>query len=307
MKNKQFPTVGPQSEISRDQRPRFGGAAALRYERIESFANPALKLLRSLDQKKARAESGLFLCEGARHASEALAQGWRLPLVLVAETAMDRPYVQKLAEDVAGRGGRVLTAPDRVMEKVAHRDNAQTVIAACEMETSELADLNVGAHWGLLALYEVRDPGNLGTLLRSADAVGVAGVVLLERCCDPFSVEATRASMGSLFSVMVVKASFAAFDAWRRSKNLALRAASLRANTVMAEEAPAEQASARCRKVCVLMGNEQAGLPEAVEAACDDLVRLPMRAEGPDSLNVASAGAVMLYQAWQEAGYAGAR
>lgn len=305
MKDKQFPSVAQRVAADPEARNRADRPVRPRFERIESFSNPALKLLRSLDQKKARAESGLFLCEGARHASEALAQGWGLPLVLVNEAALERDYVRSLVEEVSRRSGRILIAPDRVMQKVAHRDNAQTVIAACEMRERTLGELDVGNAWGLLALYEVRDPGNLGTLLRTADAVGVAGVVLLDRCCDPFSVEATRASMGSLFSVPVVRSGFAEFDAWRRSEALVLRAASLRAPATAVQKST--PAAGQRRKVCVLMGNEQAGLPDTVEAVCDELVRLPMRAAGPDSLNVASAGAVMLYQAWQEVDHAGAQ
>jgi TrmH family RNA methyltransferase len=267
------------------------------FERVESFANPAVKLLRSLDQKKSRAESGLFLSEGLRHVREALAHGWRPQLMVCAEAAASRSAMAEVLVQAAGLGARVLLAPDRVMEKVAHRDNPQTLIGAFAQRLADFTTLEAAGGWGVLALHEVRDPGNLGTLLRTADAVGVAGVVLTGKCCDPFSVEAVRASMGSLFAMPLVQAEFAAFDAWRRRAGLRLRAASLNPRGL-----PEGQGRG---PVAVLMGNEQSGLPPEIEAACDELVRLPMRA-GPDSLNVASAGAVMLYDAWRERGHVGA-
>jgi len=150
-----------------------------------------------------------------------------------------------------------------------------------------------------ISLYEVRDPGNLGTILRTADCAGMAGIVLTETCCDPYSIEAVRASMGSVFDIKFASASFETFNAWRQQQALTMVAASVNGTTRHDKAAYGERA-------VLLMGNEQAGLPAPVEAACDHLCLIPMRG-GADSLNLAQATAIMSYEAWRQQGYAGAR
>ena len=170
------------------------------------------------------------------------------------------------------------------------------MIAAIRQRDLDLAALP-SEHPGLwIGLYECRDPGNLGTILRTADCAGAAGVILIEQCCDPFSVEAVRASMGSLFDVKLARAGFDAFNAWRQSAGLSMVAASVN-GSVNHTSVPFERPSV------ILMGNEQAGLPEQVEAQCDTLCLIPMRG-GADSLNLAQATAIMLYEGWRQRGFA---
>jgi len=139
----------------------------------------------------------------------------------------------------------------------------------------------------------------LGTIVRTADAAGVDGVILIGQCCDPFSVEAVRATMGSLFAMPLVEAEFADFNAWRTKAGARMLAASMRG-------VHAHDKATYGQRSVVLMGNEQAGLPVEVEAECDELVRIPMMGAA-DSLNLASAASVMIYEAWRSQGYAGAR
>ncbi|MBU1286116.1 MAG: RNA methyltransferase, partial [Alphaproteobacteria bacterium] len=147
-----------------------------------------------------------------------------------------------------------------------------------------------------IALYEVRDPGNLGTILRTADCAGASGVILLETCCDPYSFETVRASMGSIFDMPFVNTSFDVFNTWRKAQDLSLTAASVN-GTVRHDKAPYGDRSV------IIMGNEQAGLPDAIEAQCDTLTLIPMRG-GADSLNLAQATAIMTYEAWRQRDFA---
>ncbi|MEO0983664.1 MAG: RNA methyltransferase [Pseudomonadota bacterium] len=268
-------------------------------DRITSTANPLIKTLRSLDRKKTRAETGLFLAEGARLAQQGLEAGWRLDTLLVSSSAALRSGAEDLARDAAEAGARVIEASDRVLSAVVRKDNPQMVAAAFEQRDRPLADLSGPGQGVWLALYEVRDPGNLGTILRTADCAGARGVILLETCCDPYSIEAVRASMGSLFDMPVARATFADFDTWRRSEGLAMIAASVN-GTVRHDKAPYKD------RAVLLMGNEQAGLPAEIEAACDTLALIPMRG-GADSLNLAQAAALMTYEAWRAQDFAGAR
>ncbi|NWG54465.1 MAG: RNA methyltransferase [Hydrogenophilaceae bacterium] len=264
--------------------------------RVTSSANPNVALLKSLHAKKGRAETGWFLAEGARLALEAADQDAWPVLVAIAESALDRAHIKTFADDAAAHGARVLITTEKVLGQVARRDNPQTVIAAYRQRWAGLEALAAGAF--AVALYEPRDPGNLGTILRACDAAGASGVALIGQACDPFSVECVRATMGSIFTTPVARTTFEELDAWRRARGFTMLAASLRA-TQRHDQAPLGE------RTLILMGNEQAGLPEEVEEACDALVRIPMRGRA-DSLNLAMAATLMVYEVWRRRGYDGA-
>jgi TrmH family RNA methyltransferase len=156
-----------------------------------------------------------------------------------------------------------------------------------EFDTSLAAlDRSSAPIW--LVAQALRDPGNLGTMLRTGDAIGAGGLILIDDCADPFSVEAVRASMGAVFTQRVAQARWEEFLPWLRSGDGQLVAASLR-DALPYREAPY---AAPC---FVLVGNESRGLPEDYEAACDLRVTMPMRGRA-DSLNAAVAGAVLAYE-----------
>ena len=267
--------------------------------RITSAANPVVKTLKALHLKKSRAESGLFLAEGARLASEAAALGVWPEIMAVSAAALERPQVKKLASAASRHGARVIETSETILGQIGKRDNPQTIIGAYRQRTFNLDDLPVKKPALFIALEGVRDPGNLGTIMRTADSVGADGVILVGQTCDPFSVEAVRATMGSIFAMPLARADFETFDAWRRGRDLLLVGASLKG--VKPHDAfPAE------RGAIVFMGNEQSGLPETMEAACDALVKIPMKGRA-DSLNLAIATGVMLYDVWRRRDYAGAR
>jgi TrmH family RNA methyltransferase len=144
-----------------------------------------------------------------------------------------------------------------------------------------------------VALQHVRDPGNLGTIIRTADAAGCGGVILVGECCDPYSVEAVRATMGSVFAVSISKISIPNFIEWRKSWPGSVAGALLSATT--------DYRAADYRKpAMVLMGNEQQGLPPELAAVCDVNVKIPMRGRA-DSLNLSVATGIMIYAATEGA------
>ena len=193
---------------------------------------------------------------------------------------------------VAATGARLVQVPDRIAGSITRKDNPQAVIAAIRQQELGLERLDAN-HPGLwIGLYECRDPGNLGTILRTADCADVAGVVMIEQCCDPYSVEAVRASMGSLFDVRIARADFEAFNTWRKTAGLNMVAASVNGDTNHVGVNFVQPS-------VILMGNEQSGLPDTVETQCDTLCLIPMRG-GADSLNLAQATAIMLYEGWRQ-------
>ncbi len=269
------------------------------FTKITSASNPVIKSLKGLDRKKVRAETGLFMAEGGRLVQQGLDTGWQADTILASTEGLSRPHIRALAEQAASSGARVLEVSDRVLGQVARKDNPGSVLGAFRQQHRPLESLSRPGTALWLALYEVRDPGNLGTILRTADCAGIAGVLLVGTCCDPYSIEAVRASMGSIFDMPFASASFDELDTWRRAEGLALVAASVN-GTVR------HDAAVYGSRAVILMGNEQAGLTPDAEAACDTLCLIPMRG-GADSLNLAQASAIMAYEAWRQQGYPGAK
>jgi TrmH family RNA methyltransferase len=268
------------------------------FEHISSTANDTVKLLRSLERKRERVETGLFLAEGARHAEEALANGWLPAYAFASQAALDRPQTRDLLLRMKSAGARVLTGTEKILATLSRKDNPQMVISAFRQRLTPLADFPTDGPRRFVALYEVRDPGNLGTVIRTADAAGCDGIILIGTTCDPFSIETVRATMGSLFAMRVAAASFAEFSGWCATSGTRMIAASMRGDHSH------DKAGYGDRSI-ILMGNEQSGLPSDVESSCDELVRIPMMGKA-DSLNLASAASVMIYEAWRRSGYKGA-
>lgn len=255
---------------------------------VTSHSNELVKRIRSLRDKKGRRAEGLFLAEGLRVVTEAVEAGRTPRYVVHAAESADHPLVRRLVRTVEGGGGLAIETTRDILAKLAEKDNPQAVLGVFEAWNTDLAGLDRSTADLWVVAQSLKDPGNLGTILRTCDAVGAGGVILLDQSCDPFSTEAVRASMGALFTRAVAQAEWPAFVEWLRAGPGQLVGTSLR--TEVDYQRPRYAAP-----TFVLMGNEQSGLPEPYEEACDLLVKLPMRGRA-DSLNVAVACAVMLYE-----------
>lgn len=255
---------------------------------VTSAANTTLKRLRSLREKKYRRAEGLFLAEGLRICTEALDAGWVPQILVFAAGKGDHPLVRRLVQATLGGDGQVIETSAELLSGVTGKDNPQAVAAAYRPRALALDDLVPGAR--TLVAERLRDPGNLGTLLRACDATGTGALVLLDDSADPTSVEAVRASMGAFFTVPCVQATTGAFLDWKARHGAVLTGAALEARALD------YRAAAYAAPHLLLVGNEAQGLPEALMAACDQLVIMPMRGRA-DSLNVAMAGTLLLYEA----------
>jgi TrmH family RNA methyltransferase len=256
---------------------------------VTSLTNPTVKAVRALHLRKEREESGLFLAEGLKLVGEAIALGHAPRILLYGPEARALPFLKHVADKTTAAGGEVIEVTREILEKISRRDNPQMVVAVFAQRFTDLAGLDPHAADVWVALQAVRDPGNLGTIVRTADAAGCGGVILVGDCCDPFSVEAVRATMGSIFAVPLYRASVEAFLAWRRDWPGAV------VGTLLSAATDYRRADYR-RPSLILMGNEQAGLPPELAAACDVNVKIPMRGRA-DSLNLAVATGIMIYAA----------
>jgi RNA methyltransferase, TrmH family len=253
---------------------------------ITAFSNPLVKQARSLRDKKHRRAEGLFLAEGLRILTEARQAGVLPETLFFSERA--HPLVEAMIEATEAAGGETIETSADILHKISGKDNPQAVLGVYRAFDTSLAGLDRSAAPLWIVAQALRDPGNIGTILRTGDAVGAGGLILVDDCADPFSVEAVRASMGALFTQRIAAARWEEFVPWLRSAPAQLIGTSL--DAAQDYQAPRYQ-----KPAFVLVGNEQAGLPEAYEKECDLLVKMPMLGKA-DSLNAAVAAAVMAYE-----------
>jgi RNA methyltransferase, TrmH family len=238
---------------------------------ITSQQNPQVKLIKSLEDKKARREHGLFVAEGLDMLERAASCGWEPELYLATKPAW------------IWDAHKPLIVSDKIMSTLSAQNNAHDVLATFKQRWQP----RPGKDGLWLALEDIRDTGNLGTIIRTADAAGVAGIILVGDCCDPYAPECVRATTGSIFVVPLLKMPTLQFveflSGWQGES----------VGTVMG----AKTSYRRKYRLPTLMvmGSESRGLTSPVAHACKTLVSIPMR-EGVESLNVATATALMLFE-----------
>ncbi len=260
-----------------------------RVKEVTSLANPLVKDIKALALKKFRDQQHAFMAEGLKLVIDALDLGWQIRTLVFAKAGRGNAAVEKAAARTVAAGGMVLEVSEKVLSSITRRDNPQMVVGVFSQRYLTLKDIRPkdGDVW--VALDRVRDPGNLGTIIRTIDAVGARGVILVGDTTDPFTVETVRATMGSVFAVPVAKASAETFLAWRASFP------GLVVGTHLKGAVDYRSVDFSGRPALLLMGNEQQGLPDELAGACDRLLRIP-QAGRADSLNLAVATGVMLFE-----------
>ncbi|MDP9839385.1 TrmH family RNA methyltransferase [Rhizobium panacihumi] len=257
---------------------------------VTSLANPIVKDIKALSDKKTREETGTFMAEGLKLVIDALELGWKIRTLVYAKAAKGKPLVEQVAAKTVANGGLVLEVSEKVLSSITRRDNPQMVVGIFESRWTRLSDIRPENGQTFVALDRVRDPGNLGTIIRTADAAGASGVILVGECTDPFSLETVRATMGSIFATPLIRASVDEFLSWQKHAGTELVA------THLAGAVDYRTVDYSKKPVVILMGNEQSGLPENLAKSATRLVRIPQQGLA-DSLNLAVATAVMLFEA----------
>jgi len=256
---------------------------------ITSAANPIIKQLRTLSLKKYRDRSKLFMTEGLKLVWEGLEQGFEIDTLIYAPSAIKNDLVDKLAARTVARGGLVIKSNNKIMASLTRRDNPQMVIGVFHQRWQRLENTTFAQNDVYVALDRVRDPGNLGTIIRTCDAVGAKGVILIGNTSDPYSLEAVRATMGSIFAIDLFHLDEVNFLQWRHHFSGWLIGTHLKATKDY------RQIQERNKPLILMMGNEQQGLSDALTASCSELVHIAQKGKA-DSLNLAVATAVMLYE-----------
>lgn len=257
---------------------------------VTSLANPIIKDIKGLSSKKDREETGTFMAEGLKLVIDALELGWNIRTLVYAKEAKSKPLVEKAALKTVATGGLVLEVTEKVLSSITRRDNPQMVVGIFDQQWRSLRDVCPESNQTYIALDRVRDPGNLGTVIRTADAAGASGVILVGDCTDPFSLETVRATMGSVFATPVTKCTVNEFLSWKKSAGVSVVA------THLAGSVDYRTIDYKKKPVVILMGNEQSGLPDALASKADQVARIPQEGRA-DSLNLAIASAIMIYEA----------
>jgi TrmH family RNA methyltransferase len=256
---------------------------------ITSLQNERIKAIRALEMRKERKETGLFVAEGTSLLVTARDNGFVPQTLVYRAGSATSGIAQGLVAWALAAGVECLEVSEAVLGKLASRENPQSMLGVFTQRWAELppaARVSREAVW--VALEEVRDPGNLGTIIRTADAVGAAGVILIGASCDPYSHECVRATMGSVFSVPLARMQRDAFLRWAGGWQ----------GDIVGTHLDAEDDFRKVKyrsPALLVMGSEGPGLSEALTAACTRLVKIPM-AGRLDSLNLAVATALVLYQ-----------
>jgi len=255
---------------------------------VTSAANPRIKQFRKLRDRKERQATGLFSIEGLRIVAEAAEQSAAFESLVVAPELLTSEFGQELVGKIAATGVTVLEVSAPVFESISLKEGPAGLAAVIHQRWASLENVQPNTQRTWVALDSVADPGNLGTILRTHDAVGGVGVILLDHSTDPYDPTSIRASMGAVFTQTLVRASFEAFAEWKEQRRARLVGTS--------DKAAADYAAYHYPPdLVILMGSERQGLQERHLRLCDEVVAIPMRGSS-DSLNLAVATGVVLYE-----------
>ncbi len=259
---------------------------------ISSITNSRIKYIRSLTHRQEREQTRLFFIEGIRIVAEAIQLHAEIDTLVYAPTLLKSQFGMELVRQQEQEGITCLEVSTDVFKSLSTKDGPQGLGAVVGQRWEQLDSIqgDEGLCW--VALNAAQDPGNIGTILRTSDAVGCAGLLLLGQCADPYDSGALRASMGAIFSQRLIKASFAEFVQWKHEHTLTVVGTS--------DKGSVHYRTATYQgPLVLLMGSEREGLSSEQQAICDTMVHIPMVGRS-DSLNLAVATGVVLYEIFNQ-------
>jgi TrmH family RNA methyltransferase len=260
---------------------------------ISSLANTRIKQIRALRHRPERERSELFFIEGIRQVIEAVQLGAPIEQIVYAPELLKSELALETIQQQQKAGIICLEVTAEVFKSLSVKEGPQGIGAVVRQHWEPLTHLHLTNELCWVALDAAQDPGNIGTILRTADAVGSAGLILLGHCTDPYDPGALRASMGTIFSQRLIKASFEEFARWKKQERVFVVGTSGAAATDY-------RAARYPRPLVLLMGSEREGLSPQQQAICDLMVSIPMVGRS-DSLNLAVATGIILYEIFYQA------
>lgn len=259
---------------------------------ISSFSNPLIKHIRKLRDRKYRRETDSFFIEGSKFVGEGFYSKWEIEKAIYSIPLVRGDFGIKLLQDLANDSVELEEVTPEIYKHLVVKENIQGIGAIFKQKHFgiEKQQVRPGELW--IALDEVQDPGNLGTILRTSDAVGAKGVILLDQSTDPYDPTSMRASMGAFFSQIIISSSLAQFANWKKTQDISVIGTSGYAREDY-------HAFRYTLPIVLLMGSERQGLTEDHLSMCDAIVKIPMKGRS-DSLNLAIATGVILYEIFNQ-------
>jgi RNA methyltransferase, TrmH family len=259
---------------------------------ITSHANEKIKNIRRLRERKERQQSGTFYIEGLRIVGEAFQTQAKIETLVVSPDLLTSSFGQKMKSDILAMGIPEIEVSREIFESLSTKEGPQGIAAVVRQKWQNLNELNLGECDLWIALDSVQDPGNLGTIFRTADSVGAKGIILLDSSTDPYDPATVRASMGAIFSLNIIRAVFPEFTDWKQANRVPVIGSS--------GIAKSDYVDVKYPKSMILMmGSERLGLQAHHVALCDEVVSIPMIGRS-DSLNLAVATAIILYEIFNQ-------
>ncbi len=254
---------------------------------ITSLSNPTIKLIRSLKHKKERELSGLYYVEGIRHVGEAVRTKQKIAYVIICPELLDSLFGKQLLEQIKEEKIETISVPVFIFDAISIKEGPQGLAAVLEERWGDFNEIEkIQGLW--VALDSVQDPGNLGTILRSLDAAGGKGIVLLDESADAYHPTSVRASMGGIFTQIIIKSSLKEFSKWKTEKGYPLVG-------TWCEGGVNYRHYNYFKDMILLLGSEQKGLTPNHLEICDELVTIPMKGT-VDSLNLSNAASIVLFE-----------
>ena len=269
-----------------------GGVAM---EVILSPTNKKIKQVASLKQKKHRDESGLFTAEGIRLAETVAASGEKIIFCIIAASALQSERVRKIVEQIEKNGCPCYQVSEDIYHKISDTKEPQGILLVLEKKQPLLADLVLKNEQPfLVVLDEVQDPGNMGTIIRTADAAGCDAVILTGNCADVYAPKAVRATMGSLFHLPVLSGvAVSELAEFLENQKIPLFI------TMLDEHSKPYFSEDMKSSVAIAFGNEGNGISEELSVYAKERLFIPMAGQS-ESLNVGTAAAVIIYEAYRQ-------
>ncbi|BBB92837.1 MAG TPA: RNA methyltransferase [Methylomusa anaerophila] len=259
-------------------------------EIITSSSNKLIKQVASLKQKKYRDELGMFVTEGVRLVEESLSSGWQISLCIYTPSAAKREKVNAMLERLAAMNCRLVQVPEEVYGKISDTEQPQGILTVIKKQSFTLQEIVKSVYPLLVILDGVQDPGNAGTIIRTADAAGCTGVVMLKGSVDVFCTKATRAAMGSLFHLPIVEGIAPEELVPKLHQNGILLYVTSLEGANMYYEANFRMPAA------IMFGNEGSGISRELLDIAQTRLNIPLYGKA-ESLNVSVAAGIILYEA----------
>jgi TrmH family RNA methyltransferase len=261
--------------------------------KITSRNNIFIKRIRALHLREERERTGLYYVEGMRFVSQAARHNAHIETLVICPSLLSHPFANNLAQRIAASGVPTLEVSPEVLHSIALVNDPQGMGAVLRQRWQPLERVKLGGRLCWIAHDTVRSPGNLGSIIRTSDAVGGAGIILLGDSTDPYDPATVRASMGAMFTQRFVRTTPGDLALWKELRQWLLVGTSPTASTDY------RAVDYRSAPVILLMGSERKGLSSELQSMCDVLVRIPMVGES-DSLNISVATGVMLYELFNQ-------